>query len=105
MGITHTGFATPYVKYPLKNCICGIPDTQGSTNVTFGRFMGSTRSDYSRISVGSNGNVYVDRYQNNGKGGAMVKGDGSRYVSILATFSSLQNLLLKCANHDEKSVI
>lgn len=44
--------------------------------------MGSGRADYSKISIGSNGNVYVDKWKNGGHGGTMVKGDGDFYCDM-----------------------
>lgn len=44
--------------------------------------MGTGRADYSKISIGSNGNVFVDRWKNNDHGGTEVKGDGNHYCDM-----------------------
>ena len=61
-GVTHQGSGNP-------------------VNVTFGAFMGSGRADYALGSI-KNGNVYLDRWQNNDHGGTMVRGDGARYCDM-----------------------
>jgi hypothetical protein len=62
---------------------------QGSdhlVNVTFGAFMGSGRADYALTSI-KDGNVYIDRWENRGHGGTMVKGDGARYCDMTGSGS------------------
>lgn len=44
--------------------------------------MGTGRADFCKLTIGSNNNVYVDKYKNNGKGGTIVKADGSRYCDM-----------------------
>ncbi|OWP06605.1 hypothetical protein B2J93_5084 [Marssonina coronariae] len=51
-------------------------------HIVFGKFMGSGRADASRVSARPNDNVRVERFKNDGKGGTMVKGDGSRYCDM-----------------------
>ncbi|PBP16288.1 hypothetical protein BUE80_DR012963 [Diplocarpon rosae] len=61
----------------------GITHNLGAnSHIVFGKFMGSARADVSRVSARSNDNVVVERFKNNGKGGTMVKGDGSRYCDM-----------------------
>ncbi|KAK2624027.1 hypothetical protein QTJ16_006661 [Diplocarpon rosae] len=55
---------------------------EANSHIVFGKFMGSGRADASRVSARSNANVLVERFKNNGKGGTMVKGDGSRYCDM-----------------------
>jgi len=55
-------------------------------NVTFGAFMGSSRADYALASI-KDGNVYIDRWENRGHGGTMVKGDGVRYCDMTGSGS------------------
>ena len=62
---------------------------QGSdhpVNVTFGAFTGSGRADYALASI-KDGNVYIERWENRGHGGTMVKGDGARYCDMTGSGS------------------
>ncbi|KAH8797345.1 hypothetical protein F5884DRAFT_815081 [Xylogone sp. PMI_703] len=71
MGVTHAGFGKP-------------------TNVTFGRFIGSGRADYSIVTPGDGtvyGKVEVSLWRNNGGGGTIVKADGDRYCDMRGTGS------------------